>query len=90
MDIPIVLSFYVTPLSDSIIIHSMALKEYFLKLTLNVEVLYPTQVHGGLLLCKSKRTEEKDFKYASCTSKWINNSFSSFDLSIVSPNEMYN
>ncbi|CAF1610522.1 unnamed protein product [Rotaria magnacalcarata] len=59
MDTPIVLSFYVKPSSDSIVIRSMALKEYFLKLTLNVEVLYPTQVHGGLLLCKSKRTEEK-------------------------------
>ncbi|CAF0825398.1 unnamed protein product [Rotaria sordida] len=59
MDTPIVLTFYIKLSSNSIIIRSIVLKEYFSKLTSNVEVLYPTQIHCGLLLCKSKRTEEK-------------------------------
>ncbi|CAF3412168.1 unnamed protein product [Rotaria sp. Silwood1] len=59
MDTPIVLTFSIKLVSNSTIIRSIVLKEYFSKLTSNVEVLYPTQIHCGLLLCKSKRTEEK-------------------------------
>ncbi len=57
MDTPIVLLFYIKPSSNSSAIRSIVLKEYFSKLTSNVEVLYPTQVHNGLLLCKSKRSK---------------------------------
>ena len=57
MDTPVVLCFYIQPSSTSVSIRSVALKEYFRKLTSNVEVLYPTQVHSGLLLCKSKRSK---------------------------------
>ncbi|CAF2428088.1 unnamed protein product [Rotaria sp. Silwood2] len=62
MDTPIVLTFYIKPSPNSKIIRSIALKEYFSKLTSNVEVLYPTQINYGLLLCKSRRTEEKILK----------------------------
>jgi hypothetical protein len=57
MDTPIVLCFYIKPSSNSSVIRSIVLKEYFRKLTSNVEVLYPTQVHNGLLLCKSQRSK---------------------------------
>jgi hypothetical protein len=57
MDTPVVLLFYVNPSSNLIVIRSVLLKEYFSKLTSNVEVLYPTQIHCGLLLCKSKRSK---------------------------------
>jgi hypothetical protein len=57
MDIPTVLYFYIKPSSISVVIRSAVLKEYFRKLTSNVEVLYPTQVHNGLLLCKSQRSK---------------------------------
>ncbi len=61
MDTPIVLLFYIKPSSDSPVIRSIVLKEYFSKLTSNVEVLYPTQIHNGLLLCKSKRSKFQIF-----------------------------
>ena len=57
MDTPNVLIFSIKPSSNSVVIRSVILKEYFSKLTSNVEVLYPTQVHCGLLLCKSKRSK---------------------------------
>jgi hypothetical protein len=57
MDTPTVLYFYIKPSSTSAVIRSVVLKEYFRKLTSNVEVLYPTQVHNGLLLCKSQRSK---------------------------------
>jgi len=59
METPIVLTFVLRPSAESKIIRSIVVKDYFSKLTSNVEVLYPTQLHNGLLLCKSKRTEEK-------------------------------
>ncbi len=108
MDTPIILVFCIKSPSNSIVIRSVILKEYFSKLTSNVEVLYPTQFHSGLLLCKSKRSKfrkilfffferkifyisgRKDFKYASYTSQWINNSFVSLTSSIISTNKIYN
>ncbi|UJR38233.1 hypothetical protein I4U23_030906 [Adineta vaga] len=60
MDTPVLLTFYIKSSSiDSQNLHSIIIKEYFLNLTSNVNVLYPTQIQSGLLLCKSKRTEEK-------------------------------
>lgn len=57
METSIVLVFYIRPSINADAVRSAALKEYFSKLTSNVEVLYPTQVHNGLLLCKSKRSK---------------------------------
>jgi hypothetical protein len=57
MDTPIVLLFNIKPSSSSTVIRSIVLKDYFSQLTSNVEVLYPTQVNNGLLLCKSKRSK---------------------------------
>ena len=57
MDAPVVLIFHIKYSSNPTIIRSAAVKEYFSKLTTNVEVLYPTQMHNGLLLCKSKRSK---------------------------------
>ena len=62
IEIPVLLNFYIKPSSISTVIRSIGLKEYFRKLTTNVEVLYPTQVHHGLLLCKSKRSKTKSFQ----------------------------
>ncbi len=58
-----VLLFYIKPSSNSSVIRSITLKEYFSKLTSNVEVLYPTQVNNGLLLCKSKRSKFQIFSF---------------------------
>lgn len=68
IDIPVLLNFYLKPSSNSTVIRSIVLKEYFRKLTTNVEVLYPTQVHHGLLLCKSKRSNTKTFEIPSVIS----------------------
>ena len=57
METSIVLVFYIRPSNNADAVRSATLKEYFSKLTSNVEVLYPTQVHNGLLLCKSKRSK---------------------------------
>jgi hypothetical protein len=57
MDTPIVLLFNVRPAPNTTSIRSLVLKEYFSTLTSNVEVLYPTQVHHGLLMCKSRRSK---------------------------------
>ena len=57
METSIVLLFYIRPSPTAAVLRSVALKEYFSKLTSNVEVLYPTHVHNGLLLCKSKRSK---------------------------------
>jgi hypothetical protein len=57
MDTPIILLFNIKSSSNSTVTRSITLKDYFSKLTSNVEVLYPTQVNNGLLLCKSKRSK---------------------------------
>ena len=57
MEIPVVLNFYIKPSPNSTVLRSIVLKDYFGKLTANVQVLYPCQVHHGLLLCKSKRSK---------------------------------
>ncbi|CAF1605300.1 unnamed protein product [Adineta ricciae] len=59
MDTPVLLIFHIKTSSNSPDIRSVVIKDYFSNLTANVKVLYPTQIHSGLLLCKSKRTEEK-------------------------------
>ncbi|CAF0719495.1 unnamed protein product [Adineta steineri] len=59
MDTPVLLIINIKSSLNSTGIRSIVLKEYFSQLTSNVEVLYPTQILSGLLLCKSRRTEEK-------------------------------
>jgi hypothetical protein len=57
MDTPVVLIFHIKSSLGSKGVRSAIVKEYFSKLTSNVEVLYPVEMQCGLLLCKSRRSK---------------------------------